>query len=481
MLDDDLIKKIKEEAQGILCTLGVEIHNKTAIDLFASHGVSSDKDTARIVYTEALIEKSLQSVPSSFSLFDINGEEKTHFSGFNIHFTPGSTALKLYDCQAEKIRTPSIKDYIAYVKVVDQLPHMASQSTAFIPSDIDNKIADSFRLFLSLLYGTKPVVTGVFSADAFEVMHDFQRIIRGSDVELRAKPLTVFSCCPTSPLTWGPDSCQNLIDCARANIPVEIIPMPLSGFLSPVTLTGTLIQHCAEVLSGIVIHQLANPGAPLLYGGSITIFDMRHETTPMGAIESMMMSSAANEIGKSLGLPTQAYISLSDAKYLDVQAGLETGMGAIMAALSGINNISGPGMMEFENCFSLEKLVVDNEIAGMALHLTKGINPKDDLPALPLFKELLTEKQLIIADHTLRHLSNEHYFPGPVINRQNTSRWEASGSPSVNLIAAKEVEKLITTYKPSPLSAEKKWELLARMQHYAEKFGIKLPEIDMPA
>ena len=103
--------------------------------------------------------------------------------------------------------------------------------------------------------------------------------------------------------------------------------MPLSGFMAPVTLVGTLIQHTAETLSGVVISQVASPGAPILYGGSPAIFDMRYETTPMGAIETMMIDCAYNEIGKSLGMPTQAYISLSDAKRLDAQAGLGAAWG----------------------------------------------------------------------------------------------------------------------------------------------------------
>jgi len=94
----------------------------------------------------------------------------------------------------------------------------------------------------------------------------------------------------------------------------------------------------------------------------------------MGAVETMMIDGAYAEIGKHLGLPTHAYMALSDAKPVDFQAGMETAMGAMIAALSGINNISGPGMLDFESCQSLEKLVLDHEICGMALRLASGIS-----------------------------------------------------------------------------------------------------------
>jgi trimethylamine--corrinoid protein Co-methyltransferase len=254
--------------------------------------------------------------------------------------------------------------------------------------------------------------------------------------------------------------------------------MPLSGFMAPVTLVGTLIQHTAETLSGVVISQLVNPGTPVLYGGSPAIFDIRYETTPMGAIETMMIDCAYNEIGKHLGLPTQAYIGLSDAKQLDSQAGLETSMGATLAVLAGVNNISGPGMLDFESCQSLEKLVMDNEICGMTLRMARGIEPKEDFPSLPHFEELLAEKHLLISDHSRRWLRDEHYFPGSVINRANKSRWEEEGGLTMKERAALEVSRLLDEYEPSSLPADVRAEMVSLMAAEATRHGMeKLPEL----
>ena len=247
--------------------------------------------------------------------------------------------------------------------------------------------------------------------------------------------------------------------------------MPLSGFMAPVTLVGTLVQHTAETLSGVVISQTANPGTPILYGGSPAIFDVRHETTPMGAIETMMIDCAYNEIGKYLHLPTQAYISLSDSKQLDTQAGLESGIGAALAALSGINNISGPGMLDFESCLSLEKLVVDNEICGMVFRLIAGIEPREDFPALGIFQELLEERHLLISEHTRRYLEKEHFFPGPVIDRARRSRWEQDGALTLEQRAHREVEKLLESYEPSDLPEDIKKDLVKLMSDEARRHG----------
>ena len=476
-LNENLIKRIISEATGILCTLGVELHNEEVLSMLSDHGAKVDMDKLHVIFTEEIIEKALKTAPGSFKLYDVNGNETHNFSGYNVYFTPGSAALHILDHYTKQIRKPSTEDYIDYAKVVSRLEYIASQSTALIPADVHEKISDSYRLFLSLLYCEKPVVTGAFTIESFTVMKDFQLAVRGTEKGLKEKPLTIFSCCPTSPLKWSDVTSQNVVDCSRHSIPVEFVAMPLSGFMAPVTLTGTLVQHTAETLSGIVISQLINPGAPILYGGSPAIFDVRYETTPMGAVETMMIDCAYSEIGKYLGLPTQAYISLSDAKQLDAQAGLESGMGAALAALSGINNISGPGMLDFESCQSLEKLVVDNEICGMTFRLIEGITPKEDFPSLPIFQELLKEEHLLISKHSRRYLREEHFFPGEVIDRANRSRWKEEGALTLEERAHREVEKLLKDYEPSGLPGEIKNELIKLMDKEARRYGQdSLPE-----
>jgi len=471
LLTDELIEKIIFEATEILCTLGIEIHNKTVLTMLSDCGCRIDMEEHHAVLTQDIIDKALKAAPESFGLYDVTGKQTHDFSGRNVYFTPGSTALHILDPQARKMRKPVTDDYVNFVKVAEQLEHIASASTALIPADVPERISDSYRLFLSLLYGRKPVVTGAFTIESFNVMKDFQLVIRQSLEALKEKPLTIFSCCPTSPLKWSDITSQNLLDCARYFIPVEFIAMPLSGFMAPVTLVGTLVQHTAETLSGVVISQTANPGTPILYGGSPAIFDVRHETTPMGAIETMMIDCAYNEIGKYLHLPTQAYISLSDSKQLDTQAGLESGIGAALAALSGINNISGPGMLDFESCLSLEKLVVDNEICGMVFRLIAGIEPREDFPALGIFQELLEERHLLISEHTRRYLDKEHFFPGPVIDRARRSRWEQDGALTLEQRAHREVEKLLESYEPSDLPEHVKKELVKLMSEEACRHG----------
>ncbi|MBN2362279.1 MAG: trimethylamine methyltransferase family protein [Deltaproteobacteria bacterium] len=476
LLSEELIERIVAEARDLLCTLGVEIHNPGVLELLHGHGARIDAAAQRAFFTPDIIDRSLESAPHGFKLYDSLGQEAVDLSGDRTNYTPGSAAITILDHGADRSRRPAAADYVRYAKLMCGLPNLASQSTAFIPQDVPEKIQDSYRLYLSLGFCEKPVVTGCFTVEAFELMKDLQLAVRGSAEALAARPLTIFSCCPTAPIKWSDVTSQNVVDCARFGIPVEYISMPLSGFMAPVTMVGSLIQHTAETLSGVAISQLTRPGTPVLYGGSPAVFDVRYETTPMGDIGTMMIDCAYNEIGKSLGLPTQAYIGLSDAKLLDAQAGFESAAGALLAALSGINNCSGSGMLDFESCFSLEKLVLDNEICGSALHLLRGITPKEDFPARARFEEMLAEGHLLISAHTRRHLRQEHYLPGPVIDRANKSRWAEEGGKTLGERARAEVERLVAAHRPVRLDSGVKQQLTRLMNAAALRAGIdRLP------
>lgn len=442
-LQRELVEKITSEARDVLREIGVSVACEEARDLLLAGGASSDSE-GRLKISDVMIDRALSEVPDSFALYDRDGQKSAELGGMNVHFTPGSTAIYILDAEDGRIRRPNTADYIRYVRLVHELDAIDYQSTAMIPCDVHEQISDSYRLYLSLIYGSSPVVTGAFTIEAFAVMRDLLLAVRGSKQALADKPLAIFSCCPTAPLKWSDVTAQNLIDCARHGIPVEYISVPLTGFIAPGTLVGSLIQHTAENLSGLVISHLAAPGVPALWGGSPAVFDYRYETTPVGATESQMLCCAHSQIGKYLNIPTQAYIGLSDAKSLDAQAGLESSAGAILAVLAGINSISGPGMLDFESCISLEKLVLDQDICAASKRVIQGIEVRDgDFPSSGHFRDLLREGHSLIASHTRKHFRKDVRFPSSLIERSNRQRFIAEGAKSLSERARLRVQELL--------------------------------------
>jgi trimethylamine--corrinoid protein Co-methyltransferase len=303
-------------------------------------------------------------------------------------------------------------------------------------------------------------------------MFDMLAIFAGGREELAQKPQAIFDVCPSPPLIWSEFGARNLMDLARARVPAQMVSMPLAGATAPVTILGSVVQHAAESLSGIVIHQLAGPGAPIVWGGAPAIFDMRHGTTPMGAIETAMIDVAYAQVGKSLGLPTHTYLGASDAKVVDAQAGLESGITAVVGALGGINMISGAGMLDFLACQSAEKLVVDAEAVGMALRLVEGIRVHTDTLALEMFESIGFRGDFLKQKITRQLFPKEQYLPSAVLDRGSIRAWEEGGRLDTFARAKARVRELLAAYQRPPMDPDQERELRSMVERLARQAGM---------
>ena len=474
ILEEEVKEKVYFEAMEILEEIGFFVENEEAIDILQKAGLSVDVEKKRAKIPPDVVKKSLKTAPSSITLFDRDGLEIVKLEGNNICFDPGSAALNVLDSETNEIRTAITKDFIDFTKVVEQLEHIQAQSTAIICSDVPEEVGDRYRLYLALIYSKKPIVTGTFAKESFEIMKDMLIAVRGSEKELRDKPLAIFDACPSPPLKWSDLTCQSIIDCAKYGIPSEFVSMPMTGANAPVTLLGSIVQHAAETLAGLVITQLVSPGAPVIWGGSPAAFDMRKGTTPMGSIDTMMIDIGYAEIGKYLNLPTHAYLGMSDAKILDAQSGLESGMGALLAGIKGINMISGAGMIDFETTQSIQKVIIDNEICGMVHKFLKGIIQRDEPIAKDLLRDLEERTHLLSHDHTLKWFKEEHYIPSQVIDRATTEEWINKGRKSIGDRAKDQVKKLLDKYPGITLDKDIFSEINEIMKYKNIDFKAKL-------
>jgi trimethylamine---corrinoid protein Co-methyltransferase len=472
ILSDELVKQIIEEGFALLLNPGILIKNDEALSLLAEAGAQVDMENKIAKIPDKIARQALETRPSEFYLYDLDGKQVVHYGGDSVQFTPGSGGITILDSETQKQRQALTEDLVKFVKLVEMLPQVDAQSTAFITSDVPEAIGDLYRLYLALNYMRKPIITGAFEKDTWWTMKDMLVAAVGSEKELTEKPIAVFDVCPSPPLKWSDITCQNLIDCAKNNIPAQLISMPLAGANAPVTLAGAVVQHTAESLSGVTINQLANPGAPIVWGGSPATFDMRKGTTPMGAIGTWMINCAYVQVGKELGMPTHSYLGMSDAKIVDAQCGLESSS-AFFAALAGANMISGPGMMDYESCLSCEKLVIDAEILGMAKRLVAGIDGRQRPIALDIMQELGHKGNYLSHPHTKKWFREELYIPSEVIDRDSLEAWEKKGSKSAWDRAQDNVDELLAKYQPSQMSSEVKKELRDITTKMANEAGMK--------
>lgn len=476
LLSFDLIARILDEAFQLMQKPGIKVQSASARELLLAAGATADGDVLKI--PEKIVRKALETVPAEFLLYDRNGKPQVHYGENSVHFDPGSSGVSVLDPETLEHKSSFTPDLVRLVKVAEMLPQYAAQSTAVVCNEVPKQIGDLYRLYIVLSFSRKPVITGSFSIRTLGTMIDMLAIFAGSRKALAEKPQAVFDVCPSPPLIWSEFGGDNLIELARAGVPAELISMPLAGAAAPVTLLGSVVQHAAESLSGIAIHQLACPGAPIVWGGAPAIFDMRRGTTPMGAIETAMIDASYAQVGKSLNLPTHAYLGASDSKIIDAQAGMESGISALIGALAGINMISGAGMLDFLACQSAEKLVVDAEAIAMAQRLLVGMEVRTETLATALFEGINFKGDFLKQKITRELFPREQNLPSAVIDRDSIRGWQSSGSLDTFDRAKVRTRELLAAYKRPELDPLQESELRKMVTGLAQKAGMEaLPQM----
>ncbi len=481
LLSDELIDRVLEEACELLRCPGIKVQNPEARELLAEAGATIYPENQVIGIPASLVHKALESAPREFYLYDYDGNPTIHYGGDSVHFDPGSSGITMLNPETLEHETTETQHLLRLIKVAEQLAQYDAQSTAVICHDVPKEIQDSYRLYLVLLHSKKPIVTGAFTNKTVQEMIDMLALFAGGAEASRTKPRAIFDVCPAPPLIWSNFGAGNLIALARAGVPAEIVSVPLSGAAAPVTMLGTITQHTAECLAGITIHQLARAGSPIVWGGAAAIFDMRKGATPMGAVETAMLDCSYAQVAKSLGMPTHTYLGATDSKLVDAQAGLESGISAMVGALSGINMISGSGMLDFLACHSAEKLVIDAEGIAMAKRMLDGVNLHTDTLATGFYDDKINFKggDFLKQKITMQLFKKEQHLPSAIIDRDSMRGWKEAGSLDTFSRAKVIVNELLASYRRPEIDSVKIDRLHAFILDLAKKAGAgQLPTLE---
>jgi trimethylamine--corrinoid protein Co-methyltransferase len=471
VLEKQTIERVIDEAYQLLMDPGVMFDTEPPLRLLAEAGADVDFSREIVRIPARLIDEARKTPPAEIVLYDLSGRPRLTLGGDNFYFYPTSTAMTVWDYETNTLRPPLTPDMVKFIKVAEGLPHCDALSSTFFCHDVPGEVADSYRIYLLLKYATKPFVTGAYSVEGQRVEFDLLEAFRGGPRALAEKPLAVMTACPSPVLQWSMTA-EFIMMCAEAMVPIGIGPMPLAGGNGPATLIGTLVQHTAEALSGLVLSQVAKPGAPVLWMSPTGVFDMRQFTSLLGAIETHMISCGANEIGKYLNLPTFNYLGVSDSKMVDAQQAMETTQGIMMAALSRSNLNGSLGMLNFESAQSFEGLVISHEAAGMVRRLVRGIDDGMDNLGSDIIRQVGFRGDFLSTEHTLRWFKKEFYYPD-IIDRRGEEAWKEAGSKSMLDRAREKVKDLVDSYEPHSLPEGVGEELDVIMQRAAAAHGME--------
>ena len=431
---------IHEAAISILNETGIRVRNKTIYDLLLdAGGIPDESDNLRIHIPEKMVQRFMALCPRQFTIKDRMGNENVIKSnGKSLYYTANAT--QYVRGTGKKAVEVGVSEFTDFVRVADKLENVNGiVGTSLKEYPPNCRDFAGFRLAAQHSYKhLRPCIYTPSGADA---------IIEMSDVILEGKPLKdnmffTLGYSIVSPLTWT-DTALDLFYRTRGyGIPVMINSEPLAGGTSPVTLAGCLALADAEVISGIVINQIIEPGRPCIYNsGFAHVFDMMTTLVLTGSPENALLQAAGTEMAQYHGLPSASW-ALSDSSMLDSQASFEKMLTSLVHTLSNISIVWGVGNIETSKTISPDIAVIDNEIIGNCIRFSERFTVDEEHLAVDLIKEVSFNGSFLESAHTLQHFQEEIRYSG-LLNRSNRGMWEKSGSFSIEERAEQYVNEIL--------------------------------------
>ena len=345
VLSDEQIYDIHQAALEILWNTGVLVKAPAARDLLRQAGSAVDEETMICRIPGYVVEEALARAPSSFTVYARNPKNDVHVSTQSLHYEPMIGRLNCYDYASGTTHRTTLEDVGHLVKLADALPHYHLLHSGSIMPQIDGVPIRATHVYgyLESVRNSSKVIKAtsrerIMAEDCLRMV----AAIAGGEDALRRKPYTFTTDNPVAPLHHDRDQMEGALEFAKYGLPIDVTSEPQAGATSPVTLAGLLAQQTADVISGITIIQLANPGNPVWYGTCGSIMDMRVGRIAIGAVEMGLINVASAQIAHFYDIPCRGTASATDSKLLDIQAGYEKATVLTMAALGGVNKISTP-------------------------------------------------------------------------------------------------------------------------------------------
>jgi trimethylamine--corrinoid protein Co-methyltransferase len=459
------IADIHRATLEVLERTGVSITAAEGREVLLAAGAKEGERTALRIPAK-LVERALESAPSSVVLSNRLGEECCFLEGHTTSFGTGSDCPFILDRETGKRRPCTYEDVAAGALVADALENLDFVMPVGIVSDRPRKVADVYAVEATIANTVKPVVFTAHNKDTFQAAIEVAAAAVGSREKLRRSPFICLYAEPTSPLRHMPEATEKLIHAARTGVPVIFTPCPIMGASAPATGAGLLVQGNAETLSGLVLHQLVHPGAPFIYGGVMLPLDMSTTIAAYGAPEMHKLCAALTDLAHHYRLPMFGTCGCSDAKRVDAQAGLEVGFSTLMATLSGQNLIHDVGFLESALTTSFEMYLLTDEAIGMAKHIARGVPVCPETLAVDVIASVGPFGDFLTQEHTLSFFRKEFYFP-KFLDRTNTAGWERRGRKTMDVRLKEEVDEILRTHTAAELLPRSR-QRMARILREAE-------------
>jgi len=454
ILSEQEVQKLHSASLEILNTIGLKVESEKARRMLAEAGAKVNQETMIVRFPPNLVDESVKKAPQRI----VYGARNPKYDlvlepGGDTFCRPLIGAEGYMDLETGKYRHAQLSDVKEWATLVDALEHISYHAGPY-PADPPLDEGGDARILRILLENTEKhtgAYSGKYPEKYMKYMIELAVAVMGSEEELKKRPIFNLVVGTLSPLVLDELTTDTFSLFGKYGIPIELVPMPIAGGTGPVTVAGvTLLSH-TELLAGIIVAEIANPGAPMVYRPGPNIMEMSSGAALEATVENAMISAAQTQlVRETYGIPTNMMGQITDTFIPDGQSMIERVFNTLLPTLARANLVSGAGQVEHVYAVDPVQLVIDDEIVGMTQRILRGFEINDDTLGLDALARVGPGGNFLSDDHTLKYFKTEYYRPR-IFNRGTREIWQSKGAKDLNENARERAKAILKEHKPTPL------------------------------
>ena len=449
-LTEEGIRKIYDHALKFLEELGMGDAPDFLVDTCVKKGARVNS-LGRLCFSRSMIEDIISGAAKKITLHGRDETRSIEVGGNKVHFGTGGAAVQTLDIDTGLYRPSTLQDLYNFTRLQDKLNNISWFARCCVATDLPNNYDLDVNTAFALAKGTtKPVATSFFIHEHVEPVVKMFDMISGGEGEFSRRPWCFVHISPIiSPFKYGQDAVEVCQQCIQHNLPVNCITAAQSGATAPAPPAGFLVTSVAETLASLAMVNCFKPGYPMVFSNWPFVVDLRTGAFCGGGGETAIMNAASAQITNWLGLPSGVASSMSDAKAVDAQMGVEKGITALSAGLAGANMVfESSGMMASILGCSFEAFILDNEMHSHIYRSIRGIEVNDDTISYDAITDAVLGTGHFLGDGVTMAAMQRDYFYPAIADRDPPIAWAERGAPDIWHIAKEKVRDILDNYYP---------------------------------
>lgn len=451
IVSHEQLLRIVDAAFRVLEEAGLEILSERCLDIYAANGCKVERGSRMVRMDRATVEHFVALAPEQFLLHGRNPVRNTVVGGNTINFNTVGSPPNINDLDQGR-RPGTYADLVRLVKLNHALGVAQMMGGSIVePMDLPVPTRHLDNAYALLKYTDRPAF--VRSVSAFRAMDaiEMAAIARETSLgQLKTECSLVTSFNVNSPRRVDEELLEGLLCFGEHGQAVAVTPFTLAGAMSPVTVAGALVQQTAEALGVIALSQMANPGAPVLFGGFTSNVDMKSGAPAFGTPEYVQAVLIGGQLARHFKLPYRSS-NVNASNCVDAQSTYESAMSLWACVMAHVNIVHhGLGWLEGGLSASLEKTVVDAEMIRQWTQSLKPFDVSDEALAVDAIKSVEPGGHFFGTGHTLERFENAFYAP-MISDWRNFESWYEDGARTATERANIVWKQMLEAYQEPPM------------------------------